>query len=99
MSATNLSSLPSTVSVNDGKWHLITGTRQGTTWSIYVDGVLSSSQTQGTGASINASGYDMSVGVGPGNSSGYFNGSIDDVRVYDRALSPSEIQYLYLMGQ
>ncbi len=41
----------------------------------------------------------MSVGVGPGNSSGYFNGSIDDVRVYDRALSPSEIQYLYLMGQ
>ena len=34
-----------------------------------------------------------------GTASFYFTGSIDDVRVYNRALSPSEIQYLYLMGQ
>src|SRR5262249_2423782 len=26
---------------------------------------------------------------------GYFSGSIDDVRVYNRALSPKEIEYLY----
>ena len=29
----------------------------------------------------------------------YLDGDIDDVRVYDRALSASEVQYLYNMGR
>ena len=57
---------------------------------------LSNSQTQGTGASINASGNDVWVGAGP---SAYFDGDIDDVRIYNCALSATEVQHLYLMGQ
>ncbi len=95
-SAAFLTSGGSTVNVNDGKWHLVTGTKSGTLWSIYVDGVLSNSQTQGTGASINASGNDVWVGAGP---SAYFDGDIDDVRIYNCALSATEVQHLYLMGQ
>jgi hypothetical protein len=30
---------------------------------------------------------------------GYFPGSIDDVRIYNRALTASEVQQLYLMGK
>ena len=29
----------------------------------------------------------------------YFNGLIDDVRIYDRALSAEEVQALYNLGQ
>jgi hypothetical protein len=29
----------------------------------------------------------------------YFNGTVDDVRVYNRALSASEVKQLYLMGK
>ena len=33
------------------------------------------------------------------NASKFFNGLIDDVRIYDRALSAEEVQALYNMGQ
>jgi hypothetical protein len=33
-------------------------------------------------------------GQGEGVDDGYFNGSIDDLRVYDRALSPQEVKNL-----
>jgi concanavalin A-like lectin/glucanase superfamily protein len=29
---------------------------------------------------------------------GYFNGKLDDVRIYNRALSPTEVQQLYKLG-
>ncbi|MFP6886290.1 MAG: LamG-like jellyroll fold domain-containing protein, partial [Opitutales bacterium] len=39
--------------------------------------------------------------VGKSNSSqdGYFDGLIDDVRIYNRALSAAEVQALYQLGQ
>jgi concanavalin A-like lectin/glucanase superfamily protein len=45
-------------------------------------------------------GADVSVGAGlvPGPAR-FFPGSIDDVRIYNRALSYQEIQQLWLMGK
>ncbi|MFA5500259.1 MAG: LamG domain-containing protein, partial [Candidatus Omnitrophota bacterium] len=78
--------------VADGNWHLITGTYDGTTIRMYVDGVA-----QGTKAytgTITANAYDLTIGLNqstnPGNDA--FNGSIDEVAIYDRALAQPEIQ-------
>jgi|GEM_PF-5680523 len=84
-------------SVNDNAWHLITAVRQPNgTGQIYIDGALDNSQaapprTLGSGFNIYIGG-DLRDGVG------YFNGSIDDVALFSRALTPTEIQSLMPLG-
>ena len=43
--------------------------------------------------------HNVAFGKGPNGSTRFFNGLIDDVRIYDRALSAAEVQALYNMGQ
>ena len=89
----------STTSVNDGKWHLITGTYDSSNYMrIYVDGVLEDTQyaatVEGDGNSVN-----LRIGYGdlvdPPVNKKFFNGTIDDVRIYNRTLSANEISSLY----
>ena len=74
-------------SVPVGRWVLITATLKGGAGSIYYDGVLVN-----TGAlTPPVSGTNL---LGIGYRSGgtyYFNGKLDDVRIYNRALSAQEI--------
>jgi hypothetical protein len=86
----------STTGVDDNTWHHVVGMRNGLQLHLYIDGAL-----EGTAAL--PAGYDLSgttqhnayVGVITDNRDGtlikYFIGLIDDVRVYDYALSESEI--------
>ena len=74
-------------SVND--WSYLAATYDGTSLKLYVNGVQVASRNQ-TGAIKNSTG---TVGIGGDAFWGqYFNGLIDDVRIYNRALAPSEIQ-------
>lgn len=86
----------STTSINDGNWHQCVATRQIATGTIkvYVDGNL---QTTGTGNrnSLNANAR-LSFGVTGGN---YFNGSLDEVKVFTRALASNEVAALYASTQ
>lgn len=76
----------STIPLNT--WTHLASTYDGTTLKIYVNGVLSSSKTV-TGA-VQSSSNPLRIG---GNTySQYFEGLIDEVRIYSRALSQSEIQ-------
>ncbi len=74
----------------DGEWHNITISREGTTMSVYLDGDLRNSgefQTApGTGTGHLNIGGDRT-----GTSDYLFTGEIDDLQVYDRALTPDEI--------
>ena len=86
------------ISVSDGQWHSIAGVvdRATSLFSIYVDGVQ-----KVTGGFDNTwdltGGTRFSVGsYGPG---GFYDGLIDDVRIYNRALSPAEIQAMYSGGK
>jgi Concanavalin A-like lectin/glucanases superfamily len=74
-------------SVNDGKWHLLTGTYDGTTQAFYLDGVLKGSQ---------AAGYTAVGGTWFVHLAAPPSGSVidDDVRIYNRALSATEVQAL-----
>ncbi len=85
----------STAVINDGGWHQCVATREkGTgTLKIYVDGNW---QASGTGSinSLNAPAFlrfgSLQTGVN------YFNGSLDDIRVYTRALGSNEVTALFL---
>jgi len=78
--------------VDDAQWHHVAGVYNGSEISLYVDGVLDASlAASGTIAtSIRAAciGENMRL---PGRA---WNGLIDDVRIYDHALSPAEIARL-----
>ena len=95
---------------NDGQWHHAVAVydRAGGTAQLYVDGVaqnvteISGSCASASGTTVNisacsnatATGSDpFSIGSHDGTAE-FFNGSIDDVRAYDRALGPQEIQNL-----
>ncbi|MFH1671106.1 MAG: LamG-like jellyroll fold domain-containing protein [Patescibacteria group bacterium] len=86
----------STTSVNDGAWHLLTGIFKSGTIYIYVDGVLENS----TAASLHGgiSNPTAVFGFVDPDLYGYtyenYSGLIDDVRIYNRALSASEVESL-----
>jgi len=86
----------STNAVNDGGWHQIVGVHDVSgTSRIYVDGTPAQASTPSTVVVSNAAHFvigGLTVGSTPTSS---FTGLIDDVQVYDRALSDSEIQFLF----
>ncbi|MBL8382472.1 MAG: DUF2341 domain-containing protein, partial [Burkholderiales bacterium] len=92
----------STVSVNDGNWHHVAVTVDSGGNKLYIDGALASVTYNIGSASTNrffddVTGVDvMHIGRDQNNAGGryYFNGLIDDVRVYDRALALADIGQL-----
>ena len=83
--------------VNDGKWHLVTATWDGATIRMYVDGKASGSPASFSGTLNSGSPllFAEASGITGGSN---FNGTIDDVRIYDRALSASDVEQLYNEG-
>jgi hypothetical protein len=77
----------STIAVN--AWTHVAVTYDGSNLRIYVNGVLSNSAPK-TGT-IAASSYPLSIG-GDRLYAQYFKGTIDEVRIYNRALNQTEIQ-------
>ena len=71
------------------QWQHLTGTYDGATARFYLDGVLVASRpfTGNVGDSD-----DWHIGAYGGSPGQFFDGVIDDVRIYDRALTGSEIQ-------
>ena len=78
-----------TNSVYDGKWHHIAGVFDGTGLFFYIDGVLEAAKSAGN--SIDVSNYDMCIGTNAQVPGREWNGLIDDVRIYNYALSQTEI--------
>ena len=73
-------------------WYQLVGVRQGTTLRLYVDGTL---VAQNTGALVNVSNtVGLDIGSLSAGSPQFFNGAIDDVRLYNHALSAGEVTSL-----
>ena len=75
-------------------WHHVVAIRNGSTISIYVDGVKGSDNTDGSDVDTNP---NPALGFSFGGRD--WSGKLDDVRIYNRALSASEILQLYRMGK
>ncbi len=86
---------------NDDAWHHAVGVWDGTNDTIYVDGVLQSGSTAAGAATLDSTA--LFIGAYSDNGSpfagSYWDGSIDDVRVYNRALSATEVLKLYNAGK
>ncbi len=78
-----------TVIVTGGEWHHYASTYDGSEGRIYIDGELDVT-SEGTGQ-INISSYDLYIGENAQATGRYLHGILDDVQIYNRALSEVEI--------
>lgn len=85
--------LASSVNINDGTWHHVAATRNNTSgaMAVYVDGVLRGSGTGPTGSRT----FPTVLRIGSlQTANNFLNGTLDDVRLYDRILALGEIAAL-----
>lgn len=83
-------------SVSAGAWASITGIVYGGAVNneIYIDGTETSSYQSQTSGVANSVQTNARIGTWNHSTGREFNGLIDDVRIYNRALSPNEIAIL-----
>jgi hypothetical protein len=87
----------STNPINDGAWHNVAMTRNATTGivQLYIDGVLNGAAGFEVGSKTSQ--FSLIGALTDLNSSGtftganFFNGQLDEVRIYNRVLTPTEI--------
>ncbi len=79
--------------LNNSVWHHACFVKNGTSGTYYLDGASDGTKTAALNITYGTS--DFIVGANFRDSNSYFNGTIDDVRIYNRALSLAEIQALY----
>ena len=84
----------SSKNIKAGEWYHIAGTWDGTVMNFYFEGKLAKSNaTQQRGEILYDPGSIFSLGAYvDGNETHLFNGEIDEVRLWDTALSAAEIQ-------
>jgi len=84
----------STNTINDNAWHYCVATRMqsGGALSLYVDGILQATGS-GTTNSLNAATHLKFGEIASGG--GWFQGSLDEVMIYNRALGNNEVTALY----
>lgn len=79
--------------VNDGQWHHLVAVTDASGaefgGAVYIDGELAA-LTEGT-PGLTANGQRVMIGENPDARGRYWNGEIDDVAIWNRALSASEI--------
>lgn len=85
---------------DDGAWHMVTvviDRRPSSSLSLYVDGQQKqSSALNNTFSGVTSSGLRIGAHTTNGSNMIYnFSGAIDEVRIYDRALSTNDISALY----
>ncbi len=80
----------------DNQWHLLTGVYTGTTIALYVDSVLKTSSAA-SGTIQDSSAQSLNLGRWNGGNFLYV-GLLDEVQIYNRALSQSEITAIYQAG-
>jgi len=90
--------IPSTDASPVGEWHHYVAVRKGNKFSVYVDGVQTWSTTKDGSLAFPASGYLHIGSFFGGNELRFFDGDMDDVYVFGRALDEADVKRLYARG-
>ena len=77
------------------QWTHVVGTYDGTTQRLYVNGTEVNQRS--VSISVASSNQPLRIGSAEGAST-FFAGTIDEVRIYNRALGPTEVAKLYSSG-
>ena len=81
--------------LRDNQWHMLTFVRKGDVGIIFVDGILNASDY---GYASQPASIDRSLFIGEPSyplGNGEFKGKLDDIKIYNRAISEDEIMELY----
>ncbi|MCD4736769.1 MAG: right-handed parallel beta-helix repeat-containing protein, partial [Bacteroidales bacterium] len=82
-----------------GEWYHVAGVYDGSYLRIYINGELTGKQS--LSGTIGVSSKSLRIGASPGFSHRYFDGKIDEVRIWDNARDSTQIRenmYLTLTG-
>jgi len=85
----------SSTAITDNHWHCITGVKTATKQSIYIDGKFEN--TSDANDEVIPEAKLTTPKIGDYNNNQYWRGCIDEVSVYNRALSAGEIKDIYNM--
>ncbi len=77
----------SSQSIGDGRWHLLSAVRQGASGFLYLDAV----QVGAGSGTLTVTGTADTFQLGKYDATHFFGGTVDEVAIYGRALSPAEI--------
>jgi len=86
----------SNTSVNDGNWHMVTVTYNGSSIKTYIDGVLDKTDT--ISITLTSPSTDFWFGREISAGQAVLNGYLDEVGLWSRALSSTEVTQLYNSG-
>jgi hypothetical protein len=87
----------STGTFNDDNWHHLVGVRSGNTFTLYVDGAQAAQTTATLGAiAVDTSAIGALKRAAVGN---YYPGTVDDVAIYNTALSATQAKLHYDAGK
>jgi len=82
-----------------GKWYHGCLTRTQSTLAIYLDGRDDGSMAVGSTSANYGTTPTMDIGSRGSVGGSFFSGSLDDIRIYNRALPQNEITQLYQLGR
>ena len=92
VSGTSAGNVLGSVKVNDGQWHHVAGVYDGTGIYLYVDGAVDNSvPASGT---ISTNDFPVMIGENAERPGRFWNGLMDDVSIFSRALDGTEITNL-----
>jgi hypothetical protein len=80
--------------ISTNEWHHVAGTYDGSEMHLYVDGVHVANRSTSLFVDPGSS-YPISVNAWPGSTCCNYEGKIDEVLVYNRSLSATEIESIY----
>lgn len=81
-------------SININDWVFVTVTLDGTVINSYVNGQLGTTAS-GSKLLVDCAAADMIIGATSAHNGSFFYGSLDDMFIYNRAISAAEVQQLY----
>jgi len=90
----------SNLSVSDNNWVHTAVSYSAVTDEVkhYINGVLDNDTSLSSADSLKDTTVPLIIGASQGGTTTLFNGNMDDIRIYDRALSDQEIHQLYNWG-
>jgi hypothetical protein len=95
VAASTISVATDVTRINDGNWHYVAVVvALGSSVTFYVDGQLSSTYPMDSVSSVAGTSFEMGI-TSIATSGTYFTGSMDEVRVYNRTLSASDVASLF----
>ncbi len=81
-----------------GTWHHIAATLENNVLKVYLDGYLDGMADQGSSTVIATSTSLIAIGNSPADSSRAFDGTLDEVAVFNSALTADDILNMYIRG-